>query len=125
MKDIKVVCRYNYTVFYCNDGYFIFLGEDNPFLIGKDKDKNVIWKSFFGVDVVDVSFGEKYSIFSVEKEKEVSAEIFDFFQDEKLCDFELVYNKDNRLKCHKYILMWKNFFLPRKFLKKGIIIKLK
>ena len=119
LKDVKVVCRYNYTVFYCSDGYFVFLGEDNPFLIGKDKDKNVVWKSFFSGDVVDVSFGEKYSIFSVEKEKEVNEEIFDFFQDEKLCDFELVYNKDNRLKCHKYILIGKSLFFRKKILEEG------
>ena len=119
LKDIKVVCRYNYTVFFSNNGFFIFLGDGNPFLIGKDKDKNLKWKRFFNGDIVDITFGDKFSIFSVEKEKELNEEIFDFLQDEKLCDFELVYNKENRLKCHKYILIWKSLYFRKKILEEG------
>ena len=115
----KVVCRYNQTVFFSNNGLLFFLGENNPFLSGKTFEKKFQWNNYFNGDIIDIVFGMKYCIFSVEKEKELNEEIFEFFNDEKLCDFELIYNKDNKIKCHKYILIWKSLFFRKKILKEG------
>ena len=31
----------------------------------------------------------------------------------------MIYNKDNKIKCHKYILIWKSLFFRKKILKEG------